>query len=236
MSKGLLNSMVLKNLFENIDGKELLPSLIESGVITKEQVEEYYKANIKSQKVSKPTYSLIEDGVLIKFDERDLDKYGAYTTPRGVVEIGRGAFAKCSNLRKIHLSRDIVTIKDDAFFECRNLQNITMTNSVKEIGIYAFSDCESLVAIKLSDNLKHIPVSAFKRCTQLQVVILPNKVETIGGHAFANCNNLSAVDNLPESFVWVSSDAFAGTPIEKDFMRKYNQNIEGQKQAKGNTK
>lgn len=236
MSKGLLNSMVLKNLFEDIDGKELLPSLIESGVITKEQVEEYYKTNIKSQKAQKPTYSMIANGMLVKFDERDLDKYGAYTTPKGVVEIGRGAFAKCSNLRKIHLSRDIVTIKEDAFCECKNLQNVTMTNSVREIGIYAFSDCESLVAIKLSDNLKHIPVSAFKRCTQLQVVILPNKVETIGSYAFANCNNLSAVDNLPESLVWVSSDAFAGTPIEKDFMRKYNQNIEEQKQAKGNTK
>lgn len=236
MSKGLLNSMVLKNLFEDIDGNELLPVLIESGVITKEQVEEYYKTNIKSQKAQNPTYSIIENGVFVKFDERDLDKYGAYTTPKGVVEIGRGAFAKCSNLHKIHLSRDVVTIKEDAFCECRNLQNVTMTNSVRKIGIYAFSDCESLVAIKLSDNLKHIPVSAFERCTQLQVVILPNKVETIGGHAFANCNNLSAVDNLPESLGWVSPEAFVGTPIEKDFMRKYNQNLEAQKQEKGSTK
>lgn len=236
MSKGLLNSMVLKNLFEDVDGKELLPSLIESGVITKEQVEEYYKANIKSQKVPKPTYSIIEDGVLVKFDERDLDKYGAYTTPKGVVEIGKGAFGNCCNLRKIHLSRDIVTIKEDAFWECTNLQNVSMTNSVREMGKYAFGGCGSLTAIKLSDNLKNIPENTFGWCTHLQVLILPSKVETIGNYAFVNCYNLSCIDNFPESLGWVAPNAFAGTPIEKDFMRKFKENQELQKQEKGNIK
>ncbi len=236
MSKGILNSLVLKNLFEDVDGAELLPVLIESGVISKEQIEEYYKTNIKSQKPQKPTYSVIKDGVLVKFDERDLDKYGAYTTPKGVVEIGKGAFFACGNLRKIHLSRDIVAIKADAFRECKNLQNVTMTNSVREIGTYAFCGCESLTAIKLSDNLKQIEVNAFGRCVNLQVVILPNKVEIINQYAFCNCYNLSVIYNLPESLGWVSPDAFAGTPLEKDFMRKFKEKQEEQKQEQGNTK
>ena len=236
MSKGLLNSMVLKNLFEDVDGNELLPVLIEGGVITKEQVEEYYKANIKSQKAQKPTYSTIEDGVLVKFDERDLDKYGAYTTPKGVVEIGRGAFAKCSNLRKIHLSRDVVAIKEDAFCECKNLQHVTMTNSVRKIDRYAFCDCESLTAIKLSDNLKHIPEAAFERCRQLQVVILPNKVEIIDDYAFASCYNLRLIDYLPKTLEMVGLSAFTETPIVYSFMRRFKEKQELQKQEKGNTK
>ena len=236
MSKGLLNSMVLKNLFEDIDGKELLPSLIESGVITKEQVEEYYKTNIKSQKAQKPTYSMIANGMLVKFDERDLDKYGAYTTPKGVVEIGRGAFSKCYNLRKIHLSRDVVVIGDDAFCECVNLKTATMTNNVKKMDKYAFNGCESLNEIKLSDNITTIPECAFGNCPLLQTVALPNKVEIISNYAFENCNNLRSISTPPASLVWVGTEAFAGTPIEKDFMRKFKENQELQNQQKGNTK
>ncbi len=236
MSKGLLNSMVLKNLFEDVDGAELLPSLIESGVITKEQVEEYYKANIKSQKVSKPTYSLIEDGVLVRFDERDLDKNGGYITPKGVHTIWCSAFEKCCKLHKIHIGRDVVEIKSRAFYECRNLEQVTMTNSVRKMGQYAFRDCVSLTALKLSDNLKDIPACAFADCKHLYTIILPHKLEQICDCAFADCINLTTIYNIPASLGWVHTDAFNGTPIKKDFMRLYYKNIEEQNQQKGNTK
>lgn len=236
MSKGLLNSMVLKNLFEDVDGKELLPVLIESGVISKEQVEEYYKTNIKSQKVQKPTYSIIKVGVLVKFDERDLNSRGEYTTPRGIVEIGDNAFERCYDLRKIHLGRDVVEIGSRAFDECRNLEQVTMTNSVRKMGQYAFASCLSLTAIKLSDNLKDIPAYAFAVCENLQTLILPSKLEQICDYAFGNCVNLNATSNPPESLGWVHADAFSGTPIKKDFMRLYHKQHEEQSQQKGNTK
>ena len=236
MSKGLLNSMVLKNLFEDVDGAELLPSLIESGVITKEQVEEYYKANIKSQKVSKPTYSLIENGVLVKFDERDLDKNGGYVTPKGVVTIGKSAFEKCFDLMKIHLSRDIVEIESRAFNECRNLKIVTMTNSVMNIGPYAFASCTSLPALKLSENLTNIPMFAFANCTSLQGIILPKKNQMIHDYAFGHCENLTTISSPTENLLWVHPDAFSGAPIQRDFMRIFKEKQEEQKQEKGTTK
>lgn len=236
MSKGLLNSMVLKNLFEDVDGAELLPALIESGVITKEQVEEYYKANIKSQKASKPTYSIIEDGVLVEFSIRDLNSRGEYTTPRGVVVIGDEAFAKCHKLLKIHLSRDVVEIGSRVFSDCRNLESVTMTNSVLKIGPYAFDECVSLTNLKLSQNIKGIPSSAFANCVSLQEIILPEKLQTIDDYAFGHCTNLNMISNPTDNLLWVHSGAFAGTPIGKDFMRKFKEKQEAQKQEKGNIK
>ena len=233
MSKGLLNSMVLKNLFEDVNGKDLLPALIESGVITKEQVEEYYKANIKSQK---PTYSIIEDGVLVEFSIRDLNSRGEYTTPRGVVAIGDEAFAKCHKLLKIHLSRDVVEIGSRAFSDCRNLESVTMTNSVLKIGPYAFDECVSLTNLKLSQNIKGIPSSAFANCVSLQEIILPEKLQTIDDYAFGHCTNLNMISNPTDNLLWVHSDAFEGAPIKKDFMRKFKKMQEAQKQEKGNTK
>ena len=34
MSKGILNSLILKKLFEDVDGKELLPILVKSKIIS----------------------------------------------------------------------------------------------------------------------------------------------------------------------------------------------------------
>ena len=237
MSKGLLNSMVLKNLFEDVDGAELLPALIESGVITKEQVEEYCKENIKSQKAPKPTYSIIEDGVLVEFSIRDLNSRGEYTTPRGVVAIGDEAFAKCHKLLKIHLSRDVVEIGSRAFSDCRNLESVTMTNSVLKIGLRAFDSCFSLTELKLSNNIKDIKDCTFKSCISLEEIILPEKVETIGFYAFGNCENLTAITGkLSKNLLWVHSEAFEGTPIQQDFMRKFKEIQASQKQEKGNIK
>ena len=236
MSKGLLNSMLLKNLFEGVDGAELLPSLIESGVINKEQVEEYYKANIKVQKEQKPTYSEIKDGVLVKFDERDLNNRGGYVTPKGVVEIGDEAFFWCEKLRRIHLSRDVKTIGVGAFNKCVNLQIVTMTNSVTKIKKHAFQECLNLYDLRLSDNIKELPENVFINCRSLQNLILPSTLESVGKHAFGNCCNLYMISNIPERLSFVHPDAFAGTPIGDDFMRIYHKQVEAQNQEKGNTK
>lgn len=235
MSKGLLNSMVLKNLFEDVDGAELLPSLIESGVITKEQVEEYYKANIKSQKAQKPTYSTIKDGVLVKFDDRDLVN-GGYVTPVGVHTIGEGAFAQCNTIFRVKLRRDIKRIKKGAFISCHNLESVQMTNSVRWIDEDAFNSCMSLTDLKLSSNLKEISLCTFANCTHLQQVELPEKLEVINDYAFSWCDNLNRISSPPESLIYVSEEAFEQTPIGRDFMRLYHKHQEEQNQEKGNVK
>lgn len=236
MSKGILNSLVLKNLFEDVDGKELLPSLIESGVISKEQIEEYYKTNIKSQKPQKLTYSTIKDGVLVRFDERDLGKEGKYVTPTGVHTIGALAFHQCENLYKIKLRSDVIEIKEGAFSSCRKLQSVQMVDGVRRMGEFAFKNCCSLSELKLSNNLRTIPLGAFVNCASLIEVELPKKLEVIYRQAFSYCTNLNTISNPGENLTFVSSNAFAGTPIGDDFMRKFKEIQKAQKQEKENTK
>ena len=77
---------------------------------------------------------------------------------------------------------------------------------------------------------------AFVNCDSLQEIMLPEKVETIDDYAFGNCENLTTISTPTDNLLWVHSDAFEGTPIKKDFMRKFKEKQELQKQEKGNTK
>ncbi len=236
MSKGLLNSMVLKNLFEDVHGEELLPSLIESGVISKEQVEEYYKTNIKGQKEQKPVYSIIEDGVLVKFDKRDLDKNGGYVTPIGIHTIKEYSFSSCDNLTKITIRRDVAEIGESAFESCCNLKSVKMANGVCRLGEHVFDSCISLTDVKLSSKLKFIPAYTFMNCINLQQIMLPEKLEVIQECAFGYCENLNIISNPTESLMHVDELAFDGTPIGRDFMVVYYKNKGELNQAKGDTK
>ena len=241
MSKGLLNSMVLKNLFEDVNGKDLLPVLIESGVITKEQVEGYYKANIKLEKsIEQPKteysiierlidegvfthkdveqylanynkkkekqkrliqqqveetskaedkqvkiYSQIEKGVLVKADERDVDKNGKYTVPAGVSRIKQYAFSECKEVTTVTLGPNVKTIEPHAFFRCR--ARYIDLGRVETIGDWAFSNCDYLAEIVLSSRLQRVGMAVFYNCINLKRFIVPTGGDIIlKGSRFAN--------------------------------------------------
>ena len=242
MSKGLINKMMLKSILEGADYNQILTALIDEGIISENDIVEYYNNNLKSQDESKLNevqnnqYSKIVDGVLVEFDERDLNRNGAYIVPRRVHVIDTHAFYRCDNLRKVHLGRDVVEIGMKAFFECKNLQSVTMTNSVRKMGEYAFTFCGNLTTVKLSDNLKEIPEYAFMDCDNLQAISLPTKLERIEKYAFGTCGNLMSISTPPANLTYVHNTAFEGTPIKKDFMRRFQENREFAEQNKGNVK
>ena len=114
-----------------------------------------------------------------------------------------------------------------------------MTDSVRKIGAYAFIFCKSLSTIQLSDNLTQIPEHVFMDCEKLELVKLPSKLETIDRYAFGYCDQLSQISLPPKTLKYVHEDAFANTPIGKDFMAKFiqMQNEQAQqKQEMGNIK
>ena len=221
--------------------KSIIQKMIEAEIISEKDIVEYYNNNLKSQveskskKIEKPTYSIIEDGVLVKFDDRDLVN-GGYVTPKGVVEIGEGAFAQCDTIFRVKLRRDVIRIKKGAFISCHNLASVQMTNSVRWIDDDAFNSCMSLTDLKLSSNLKEISLCTFANCAHLQQVELPEKLEVINDYAFSWCENLSTISTPPASLIYVSEEAFEQTPIGKDFIRLYHKHLEAKKQEKGNTK
>ncbi len=207
--------------------KSIIQKMIEAEIITEKDIVEYYNTNLREQeenkpkKVEKPTYSLIADGVLVKFDEKDLNKNGGYVVPAGVHTIGKEAFARCQKLRKVKLGRDVIEIRDEAFEECLHLHTVKMSNSVRKIGERAFYICCDLININLSSNLKEIRDRTFARCSSLEQIEIPEKLEKIGYEAFVWCKNLSTINIPPANLTYVSENAFNCTPIGNDFMRKY---------------
>lgn len=103
--------------------------------------------------------------------------------------IGAHAFARCSNLRSVLGSIELVDI--GAFYECCNLDSISLDHC-SYIGAEAFHGCSQLKSISFSDNLRYIGYWAFSECP-LTSVVIPDSVETIGAGAFCRCDKLKDV-------------------------------------------
>jgi len=222
MGKGLLNKLVLQNLFEDISGKELLESLVASGVITKQDIEEYLTI-----------HSTIKDGVLVEFDKRDLDSEGKYVTPKGVTIIGQNAFNTYSEYLNSIEFTDVVEIQKYAFARCYNLKRVYMNDKVRKIGVYAFLCCSNLADINISSNIQNIERGTFAGCYKLEQIELPKNLKRIEFVAFANCENLTSISNPQQSLEYVDKDAFSLTPIQHDFMRKFEENRKLVEQSNG---
>ena len=58
-----------------------------------------------------------------------------------VTSIGKGAFAKCSNLTTVIIPNSILSLGFCAFEDCNVLISINLPNSVTSIGEYVFQRC-----------------------------------------------------------------------------------------------
>ena len=187
---------------------------------------------IEAESPERPIYSIIKHGVLVKFDERDLNINGGYTPPRNVKVIGYGAFRNCNRLIKIKLHKGIVEIKPNAFWNCQNLESVDMTDNVKRMGICAFMYCENLKKIKLSSNIDCIEGHTFIGCTSLEQIKLPENLKRIEWSAFCECEKLKNV-NMPQNLEYVDENSFYLTPVGDSFIRKFEENKKSAEQSKG---
>ena len=162
------------------------------------------KANIS---LPKQPRSVINNGVLEKFDERDLISKGTYTTPIGVTRIADLAFANCQKLKKIIIREEVTKIGIAAFSNCKNLQTVVLPTSLEKIKKSAFMNCSSLTQIQIPSKVKEIRDNVFGNCTNLQTVTLSNNTTTIGKDAFHHCFNLTSVLNAG-AVTSIDSNAF----------------------------
>jgi hypothetical protein len=93
--------------------------------------------------------------------------------PAAVAAIGRGAFAGCSALRSIDLSRlsADAEIGFGAFVEC-GLVEVTLPAELRGISDLAFADCKSLTAVRLPQKLRSLGGGVFEGCTSLRALAL----------------------------------------------------------------
>lgn len=204
--------------------KSIIQRLIDEGVCTHKDVEQYVDEynNQKSpcliaSQIEQPKteYSVIENGVLIKFDERDLDEYGNYTTPDRVKKIKKYAFAKV-NAEKITLGESVKYIEEFALWDC-NAKKIEIKGNVKKIGDCAFHLCMYLEEIELPDSLEEISKSMLDNCIKLRAVKLPKNLKYIRSYAFARCPSLTSISDLPAGLQQVGMHVCVHTPVKDKF-------------------
>ncbi len=133
--------------------------------------------------------------------------------PDSVKKIGAGAFAYCSELKKVNFTA--TEVKPYTFYFCRSLETVKFSGKITKIGNCAFSNTglkdfempdsvteigekaferSDIESIKLSKKLTVIPKHAFDRCTNLETVKIGKKTKTIEEYAFRNCSSLSDIE------------------------------------------
>lgn len=166
--------------------------------------------------INKKYFSHItNDGMLTKFDERDLDANGHYTTPEDVVSIAQGAFESCQNLISVKIGDNVKYLGSGAFAGCLNLKKATLPCNLKNILSHTFNACRNLEEITWPENLQSIGCSAFFCCESLKSADLPDSLTLIHNGAFAYCNNLKSIRVPQNSNILVSPTVFGICPSKE---------------------
>lgn len=137
------------------------------------------------------------------------------TLPEGLTRIYQSAFGGCQGLKSISLPSSVTYLDSQAFINCTNLASVSLPEGLQEIEHNAFSGCTSLKSITLPSTITVVGESAFY-LSGLTSIILPEGVKTIGEEAFKNCTKLLKVAVANTKDISVGTDAFAGTPGEKE--------------------
>lgn len=114
--------------------------------------------------------------------------------PQSVKKISSGAFAGCTSLKVIDLSKtNIQELEDGAFAKCASMEKVILPESLLKFGRHLFSDCSKLESITLPSKLISIPEETFSGCTSLKEVVFSASVKSIEEYAFDKCMNLKQI-------------------------------------------
>lgn len=121
--------------------------------------------------------------------------------PKGVIEIGEGAFCGCNNLSKYNVDslNSVYRVEGNALIENSTNKLIAGCSStiipqgIEIIAKDAFWECEELSELVIPESVKRIKTRAFGRCNGLKSVSIPDGVEIIEDGAFDSCENIKNV-------------------------------------------
>ncbi len=131
----------------------------------------------------------------------------AVTIPNTVKTIGAKAFMN-SAISTLVIPESVTAIGNNAFQNAASLKKITLSKNLVTMGKAMFKNCSKLTSVVIPATVKNIPVDAFLNCTSLTKVNL-GSVETIGKFAFKGCEKLIAID-LPVTLTELDPMSFYG--------------------------
>lgn len=159
----------------------------------------------------------VEDGILVEYTGSG----GAVTIPKGVTEIGGGAFSECAGLTSITIPNGVTRIGSGAFSGCTGLTGITIPASVAFIGGWMFEGCSKLKAIQVdSGNQTYASVDGVLFDKSIKTLLVcpggkegvytvPDSVTEIGYRSFVGCAGLTGV-MIGTGVTSIESDVFEG--------------------------
>lgn len=107
-----------------------------------------------------------------------------YTIPKGVKEIGSGAFMGCTYLETVSSNENLTTV-----------------------GIEAFKNCKALKTVRFSKGLRDIYAGAFLNCSDLKDIVFPIGTRYVYNNVFADCEKLLKIE-FPKSVQVLPSDLY----------------------------
>lgn len=106
--------------------------------------------------------------------------------PEGLREIGESAFEDCC-LESIRIPSTVAKIGRSAFTRCSNLKRITLPHGLKRIEGDTFSNCSALESVSIPESVTYIDMDAFLWCSSLAEIALPPNVRDMPAY-FLNSN------------------------------------------------
>ena len=133
------------------------------------------------------------ENVFVKYETRT-----EFSVPEGIEVIGKKAFHKCKELKRIVLPSTLRIIEEKAFEGCSGLASVTIPDGVTTIGDGAFLVCYSLTNITVDSNNQYYSNDEYgvlfnkDKTTLIQYpagkemtyYIIPDSVTIIGYEAF----------------------------------------------------
>lgn len=170
------------------------------------------------------TANLILGSVLIKGVST-----GNFTVPTSVTSLSAYCFAGNTGITSASLGSNVLEIGEGAFYKCTSLATLNVSSSVSNIGAFAFDGTKwlssqtsefvtlgngilikyngSKTAISVPSTVLQIADGAFYENKTAKSVVLPEGVTSVGMRAFGNNSALESV-NFPKSLVSIGKEAF----------------------------
>ena len=123
-----------------------------------------------------------------------------------------GAFAGCTKLRTVFLSKNLVRISDQAFQGCSAIEGaLELPPKLTALGANAFDGCQNLTSIKINDKLERLTAYSFRDCSKVKTIYLAN-VSRIDDQAFNNCASLEKI-TFNEALTTFGTNCFSGCSL-----------------------
>ena len=137
---------------------------------------------------------------------------GYVVIPDTVIEIGAGAFQRCTNLQTVKMSNSLTTIGTQAFYECTSLANVELPKTLTTMGYNVFYNCDALTEIFIPKALENVStvyqyIGPFSECSNLRKVIFEEGITFIEHNLFAGCDGLESIE-IPSTVTIIHTNAF----------------------------